>query len=120
MKNEPIIRYSDQIETTPCPYGNVKRVVTGGEGIANIHIVSVTQGSEHFHKAYDEAYYFLSGTGTITLEGKTDSVRPGTVVVIPAGVVHSLMSDSDQPMEFIIFGRPPISIEDDRARPLKP
>ncbi|MFH2091668.1 MAG: cupin domain-containing protein [Pseudomonadota bacterium] len=120
MTIKPIVRYSDQTEPVSCPYGTVKRVVTGGEGTANIHIVTVTQGSEHFHHAYDEAYYFLSGSGTITLDQKTDAVRPGTIVVIPAGTIHSLSSDSEQPLEFIIFGTPPMSIDDERAKPLKP
>lgn len=120
MKAEPIIRHQDETADTPCPYGSVHRIVTGGEGTANIHVVKVAKGGKHFHKGYDESYYFLSGTGTITLNDKTHFVRPGTVVVIPAGIVHSLVSDSDAPLEFIIFGTPPMSMEDDQARPIKP
>ncbi|MCP4373491.1 MAG: cupin domain-containing protein [Deltaproteobacteria bacterium] len=120
MKIDPIIRYFDKTDTTPCPYGNVRRIITGGEGLSNVHVVSVTKGSEHIHEAYDETYYFLSGNGTITLDKKTVPVRPGTVAVIPAKTVHSLESDSDVPLEFIIFGTPPMSIEDDRAKPVKP
>ena len=120
MKVNPIVRYLDETHAVSCPYGDVRRVVTGGEGTANIHVVSVTKGEKHFHKAYDEVYYFLSGTGSITLDTKTYPVRPGTVTVIPAGMIHSLSSDTDEPMLFIIIGTPPMSIEDDRAAPQKP
>ena len=120
MKIDPIVRYLDKTKTIHCPYGDVRRIVTGGEGTSNIHVVSVTQGNEHFHQGYDEVYYFLSGAGVITLDKKSYPVRPGAVVVIPAGMIHSLKSDSNEPLEFIIIGTPPMPIEDDRARPLKP
>ena len=115
---ETLVRYLDQTPPVDCPYGKVRRVVTGGEGgLANVHVVSVTQGSEHYHEAYDELYYVLSGKGSITLDGKTSALRPGAVVVIPRGLRHSLAADGDEPLEFIIFGVPPMAIDDDRARP---
>ncbi len=119
MKVDPIVRYLDKTQIIPCPYGNVKRVVTGGEGLANVHVVCVTKGSEHFHHSYNELYYFLTGTGTLRLNGTEHDIRPGAVAVIPAGVNHSLTSDSDKPIEFIIFGTPPMSIDDKRAKPMK-
>lgn len=118
MKKKAIVRYSGETNAVPCPYGDVKRVITGGEGNANVHIVSVTKGKEHFHKAYEETYYILSGKGTITLDGDTWEAEAGTVVYIPAGIPHSLESTSPDPLVFIIFGTPPMSIEDDRARPI--
>ncbi len=116
----PIVRYLDETVSVACPYGDVRRMVTGGEGISNIHVVSVTKGEKHYHKAYDEVYYFLSGKGSITLDENIYPVRPGTATVIPAGMVHSLLSDTDEPLVFIIIGTPPMSIEDDRAMPQKP
>lgn len=117
MKKKAIVRYTEKTEAVPCPYGEVRRVITGGEGSANVHIVSVAKGKEHVHKAYEETYYILSGQGTITLDGDTREIRPGTVVYIPAQMPHSLESTSPEPLVFIIFGTPPMSIEDDRARP---
>jgi mannose-6-phosphate isomerase-like protein (cupin superfamily) len=115
-----MVRYFDKTDITPCPYGNVRRIFTGGDGIANVHVVSVTRGGEHFHRAYDEVYYFLSGNGTLTLEDKEYPVGAGAVAVIPATTVHCLASDSEIPLEFVIFGSPPMCVEDDRARPVKP
>lgn len=120
MKTETIVRYLDQTREIPCPYGNVRRIVTGGEGTANVHVVRVTQGEEHFHQSYDEVYYFLAGDGKLVLDGKEHPVRPGAVAVIPAGCPHSLISYSKDPLEFIIFGTPPMEMGDERAKPRKP
>ncbi len=117
----PLVRYEDQSSAIDCPYGTVHRVVTGGEGgIANVHVVRVTKGGLHYHRAYDETYYLLRGTGHIELGGERHALRPGAVVVIPAGVAHSLEADTEAPLEFVIFGTPGMLISDPRAAPTKP
>jgi len=120
MNKQPLVRYLDQTSEIPCPYGNVKRVVTGGDGgVANVHIVSVTKGSTHLHQAYDEVYYVLAGTGSLTIVDEKHALRPGAVAVIPAGLPHGLEADEGQTLQFIIFGTPPMLIDDPRAKPMK-
>ena len=117
---QPIVHHRDQTEPLDCPFGHVQRIVTGGEGgVANVHVVTVTKGTPHVHEGYDEVYYVLSGNGTITLGEETHALRPGTVAVIPAGLPHSLLADAGDTLEFIIFGTPPMSINDDWAKPKK-
>jgi mannose-6-phosphate isomerase-like protein (cupin superfamily) len=117
---QAIVHHRDQTEPLDCPFGNVQRIVTGGEGgVANVHVVKVTKGTPHVHDGYDEVYYVLSGAGTITLGEHTYPLRPGTVAVIPAGLPHSLVANDEDALEFIIFGTPPMSIDDDRAKPKK-
>lgn len=120
MTNKTIVRHIDEAAPIDCPYGTVRRIVTGGEGNGNVHVVRVTEGSGHYHLAYDETYYVLSGSGTLTIEGEDYPLAPGSVAVIPSGKVHSLISDAEAPLEFIIFGTPPMSIKDERAIPRKP
>jgi len=116
----PLVRHRDGTPSLDCPFGNVQRIVTGGEGgVANVHVVRVTQGKPHLHTGYDEVYYVLSGTGTITLDGERHALRPGDVAVIPAGVAHSLAAEPGQELEFVIFGTPPMTMDDERARPAK-
>jgi mannose-6-phosphate isomerase-like protein (cupin superfamily) len=113
-----LVRYRDDTEPLECPFGQVQRIVTGGQGgVANVHVVKITQGLPHVHPGYDEVYYLLSGLGTITLNDEVSPLRPGSVVVIPAGVPHSLQADRGQELEFIIFGTPPVPLDDERARP---
>lgn len=160
---EPVVRYLDQTAPVSCPYGEVARVVTGGlGGVANVHVVTVSEGKAHYHAAYDEVYYVLAGRGTLWIEpmrakpaaanpereparrtkaeeanaacaGETGAggttgagcveehpLRPGAVVVLPAGCVHALRAEGAEPLRFIIFGTPPVPINDPRARPQAP
>ena len=117
---EPCVRHRSDVPPVDCPFGHVERVVTGGEGgVANVHVVRITRGSPHAHTGYDEVYYVLSGEGTVTLDDQTHAVRPGSVIVIPAGVPHALEASSGDTLEFIIFGTPAMAMDDERARPRK-
>ena len=118
-KKKPLVRHREQIDAATCPYGHVQRIVTGGEGgVGNVHVVRVTRSTSHIHAAYDEIYYFLAGTGILTLNHESRAVRPGAVAVIPAGVPHELTADGGEVLEFVIFGTPPMSMNDDRAKPI--
>ncbi|HYF50478.1 MAG TPA: cupin domain-containing protein [Planctomycetota bacterium] len=120
VSKSPLVRYHDQSAPIDCPFGNVRRLITGGEGgVANVHVVSVTKGSPHVHAAYDEVYYVLKGRGQITMNGETHLLRPGAAVMIPAGVPHGLEADAGEVLEFVIFGTPAMSIDDPRAKPQK-
>jgi mannose-6-phosphate isomerase-like protein (cupin superfamily) len=117
---EPLVHYRDDAESIDCPFGHVQRIVTGGEGgVANVHVVKISKGTPHLHTGYDEVYYVLSGNGTITLGDDVHPLHPGSVAVIPAGVPHSLEADPGEELEFIIFGTPPMAMDDDRAKPQK-
>ena len=117
---QPLVHHRDETQPIDCPYGCVQRIVTGGQGgIANVHVVKITKGTPHLHQGYDEVYYVLAGMGTITLGQEVHPLRPGSVAVIPAGVMHSLEAGQGQELEFVIFGTPPMSIDDERARPRK-
>lgn len=114
----PLVAYRDQTSATPCPHGQVERIVTGGAGgIANVHVVRVSEGGRHHHLEYDEVYYVLSGSGTITLGEERHELRPGAVVVIPRGLDHDLQARPGEELEFIIFGTPACSVDSEAARP---
>jgi mannose-6-phosphate isomerase-like protein (cupin superfamily) len=117
---QPLVKYLDESPAIDCPYGHVRRIVTGGAGgVANVHIVSVTEGSPHLHAGYDEVYYVLAGRGKIAMANQEFELRPGAAVVIPAGVLHSLKADEGDTLEFVIFGTPAMPIDDERAKPRK-
>ncbi len=117
-ERQPLVRQRDETPSADWPFGRMQRIVTGGEGgVANVHVAMTDGLPPFFHTGYDEVYYVLSGTGTVTLDGKAYPLRPGSVVVIPAGASHDLQVDAEQPLEFVIFGTPPMAVEDERARP---
>ena len=113
-----VVEYLDETDPISCPYGDVRRVVTGGAGgVANVHIVQVTKGTTHYHEGYDEVYYVLEGVGSLTIEDDSYNLRPGAVAVIPRGTPHSLEASAEESggLKFIIFGTPAMPIDDDRA-----
>ena len=50
----------------------------------------------------DEIYYVLSGTGTVTLDGKTVNVTPGTAVLTRTGSSHSLRQTGSEDLVILI------------------
>ena len=117
-EKQPLVRQRDETTPTDWPFGRMQRIVTGGEGgVANVQVAATTGLPPFFHTGYDEVYYVLSGQATLTLAGKAHRLRPGSVVVIPAGTSHALEVDAGQELEFVIFGTPPMAMEDERARP---
>ena len=50
----------------------------------------------------DEIYYVLSGTGTMTLDGKTVHVTPGTAVLTRPGSSHSLRQTGSEDLVILI------------------
>ena len=50
----------------------------------------------------DEIYYVLSGTGTMTLDGKTVNVTPGTAVLTRSGSSHSLRQTGSEDLVIVI------------------
>jgi mannose-6-phosphate isomerase-like protein (cupin superfamily) len=114
----PLVRHRDETPSADWAFGRMQRIVTGGDGgVANVHVAKCNGLPAFYHSGYDEVYYILSGTGAVTLDGKAHRLRPGSVVVIPAGASHALEVDPGEELEFVIFGTPPIAIEDERAIP---
>lgn len=50
----------------------------------------------------DEIYYVLSGTGTMTLDGTTVNVTPGTAVLTRTGSSHSLRQTGSDDLVILI------------------
>jgi mannose-6-phosphate isomerase-like protein (cupin superfamily) len=67
-----------------------KRALKPGSGIG-LHV-----------QKEDEIYYVLSGTGTMTLDGKTVDVTPGTAVLTRTGSSHSLRQTGKEDLVILI------------------
>ena len=67
-----------------------KRALKPGSGIG-LHV-----------QKEDEIYYVLSGTGTMTLDGKTVTVTPGTAVLTRTGSSHSLKQTGSEDLVIMI------------------
>ena len=67
-----------------------KRILRPGSGIG------------YHEQAEDEIYYFLSGRGVMTLDGKNVNVGPGTAVLTRTGSSHGLKSVGSEDLVIII------------------
>lgn len=71
-----------------------------------------TSEGDHTHRPddpaddWEELYYVLSGTGTITIDGTRHEIAPGDAVLVPSGVDHGLYATGSEPLKILlIFGK---------------
>ena len=76
--------------------------------VAWAHAVDIDGAREHFHKRSTELYYVLEGEGVVTLDGVDHSVRQGSIVHIPPGVVHGAKGR----VKVLVIGIPDIADDD--------
>lgn len=60
----------------------------------------------HLHHFEDETFYMLEGTATFQAGGQTIHAKPGDLIHIPRGTVHSLRNDGDSPARALIIISP--------------
>lgn len=64
------------------------------------------EGDEHKHDV-EHCWYILSGTGTMTVDGKSFPVGPDMAVFAPAHKLHKIIVDPDQDLHYIVVYAPP-------------
>ena len=63
-------------------------------------------GPPPHHHPWDEAYYVVAGEVDFSLEGRTQTVRAGGFVYVPANTPHGFQGASDAAARVIIFDTP--------------
>ena len=66
----------------------------------------------HYHRATEEIYVVLKGSGRMEVDGDTKMIRPGDAVLIPAGAWHTLENNGNSELRFLCCCTPPYSHED--------
>jgi quercetin dioxygenase-like cupin family protein len=106
----------------------VRRLIhprTVGSVGLGVSICDMPPGSRvrrHRHD-YEEAYFVISGQGTMWLEGVGDiALRPDLLVYIAPNLVHGQVNDGDQPLRILcslapppVEGQVPELVEEDSA-----
>jgi quercetin dioxygenase-like cupin family protein len=57
--------------------------------------------------AYNHAFYFISGTGTVTIGEQSWPLKPGTIVKIPSGLTHAFTNTGADDLTFLVLYDPP-------------
>ena len=82
------------------------------QSLAEATVPAGTETVEHFHRASEEIYAFVSGSGRMRLGEEEAEVAAGDTVVIPPGTKHKLWSGPDEPLVVLCASAPPYSHED--------
>lgn len=67
-----------------------------GEIVTNVyHITADRNVPLHKHTGQDEVFYCFKGSGFGVLEDSEIELSRGRVFIVPAGILHSVRTDSD-------------------------
>jgi quercetin dioxygenase-like cupin family protein len=64
------------------------------------------ESPEHKHDA-ESGWYFLSGTGTIYIDGKQFKIGPQEAAFAPGNALHKLEAGPDEDLTYVIIYAPP-------------
>jgi mannose-6-phosphate isomerase-like protein (cupin superfamily) len=66
----------------------------------------------HFHRVTEEIYFFTGGMGRMILGEQESQVGAGDCVVIPPGLPHQLINESEEPLVLLCCCAPPYTHDD--------
>jgi mannose-6-phosphate isomerase-like protein (cupin superfamily) len=85
---------------------------TNAQSLAEATLEPGQATERHYHRATEEIYFVLKGSGEMEVDGSTGRIRPGDAVLIPAGAWHTLVNDGTSELRILCCCVPPYSDED--------
>lgn len=82
------------------------------QSLAEATIGAGDQTMRHYHRASEEFYFLLEGTGTMDVDGETRQVGPGDAILIPVGAWHQITADANSSVRMLVCCAPPYSHDD--------
>ena len=98
-----------EIARTAEQSADFRRVLWTGEHTQLVIMTIPPDGEigEEIHDENDQILSFVSGLGKAVVDGETQSVGAGDVVVVPAGVKHNFLNDGPNPLVlYTVYGPP--------------
>ncbi len=92
------------------------RKLTFPEDFKDLDIVHVTikdETKEHYHKKLTECYYVLKGSIAVEIDGKTEKLEKGSLIMIYPNTNHKAKRTSEEDAEILVVCCPPWSEEDE-------
>ena len=93
---------------------------TGGSERMSLAEATVLPGSAtilHVHRASEEIYHIIRGSGFMTLGGEAFEVGEGDSILILPGVPHRIENTGEESLKILCCCSPPYSHEDTRLLP---
>jgi len=101
--------YVEDIAKATRDNANYRRVLATGPHMQLV-LMTLQRGEEiglETHEHGDQFIRVESGTGRATLNGTAYALRPGTAMVIPAGVAHNVVNTGSSPLQMYFLYSPP-------------
>jgi mannose-6-phosphate isomerase-like protein (cupin superfamily) len=80
------------------------------QSLAEATVPSGTSTQRHYHRASEEFYFILEGSGTMEVDGSRREITPGDAILIPPGAHHQISASTT--LRFLCCCAPPYSHED--------
>ncbi len=80
------------------------------QSLAEATVQAGTATQRHYHKASEEIYFILEGSGRMEIDDDGREVGPGDAILIPAGAWHTIRAV--ETLRFLCCCAPPYSHED--------
>jgi mannose-6-phosphate isomerase-like protein (cupin superfamily) len=85
---------------------------TDVQSLAEATLEPAEATQRHYHRASEEIYFVLKGSGRMEVDGETRMVRPGDAILIPAGAWHTLENNGTSELRILCCCAPPYADED--------
>ena len=104
----------DRVESFVTKDGSFIRELhhTEAQSLAEATLEPGQATERHYHRATEEIYFVIKGSGDMEVDGRTERVRRGDAILIPAGAWHSLVNDGTSELRILCCCVPPYSDAD--------
>lgn len=85
----------------------------------SLHITEWEKGGKvdlHTHPDATEAMYCIEGIGRVNINGEEKEFRPGSLIVAPPNVIHSIWNTGEEMLRVFCVFSPPVTGEELRHR----
>jgi mannose-6-phosphate isomerase-like protein (cupin superfamily) len=86
-----------------------RREVATGEH-SQVVVMTIPPGEEigeEVHEENDQLLVFIDGRGDAVLDGRTSTVTPNDLVLVPAGTRHNFINTGEVPLRLVTVYAPP-------------
>ena len=86
-----------------------RREVATGEH-SQVVVMTIPPGEEigeEVHEENDQLLVFVDGEGEAVLDGRSSTVGPNDLVLVPAGTRHNFVNKGDSPLRLVTVYAPP-------------
>jgi mannose-6-phosphate isomerase-like protein (cupin superfamily) len=104
----------DRVESFVTKDGSFIRELhhTDAQSLAEATLEPGQATQRHYHRATEEIYFVVKGSGEMEVDGSAEHVRPGDAVLIPAGAWHTLVNDGTSELRILCCCVPPYRDDD--------